>query len=149
MKKIIFLLLIPFLLSATIMNKNGIVTKTSHYNVNSTIKMITDEAYKLGFTEYEIIDHKKNYYENYKRTINDDKLILFTKYTICSRLLDFDPAAGLDLPLRILVYIGKDEKVYVKYRDPKFLKNIYNVGNIRETDIMSKKLDRITDLVKN
>lgn len=149
MKKIFFLLLIPFLLSATTMNKNGIVTKISHYNVDKTIKMITNAAYKLGFTEYEIIDHKKNYYENYKRVINDDKLILFTKYTICSRLLDFDPAAGLDLPLRVLVYVGKDKKVYVKYRDPKFLKNIYNVGNIRETTTMSKKLDKITNLIKN
>jgi uncharacterized protein (DUF302 family) len=148
MKKIIFLFFIPLFLYATNMNKNGIVTKISRYNVDKTIKVITNEAYKLGFTEFQIIDHKKNYYENYKKVINEDKLILFTKYTVCSRLLDFDPSVGLDLPLRILVYVGRDKKVHVKYRDPKFLKNIYNVGNLKETTLMSKKLDKITNLVK-
>jgi|GEM_PF-3704880 uncharacterized protein (DUF302 family) len=148
MKKIIILFFIPLFLYATNMNKNGIVTKISRYSVDKTIKVITHKAYKLGFTEFQIIDHKKNYYENYKKVINEDKLILFTKYTVCSRLLDFDPSVGLDLPLRILVYVGKDKKVHVKYRDPKFLKNIYNVGNLKEMTLMSKKLDKITNLVK-
>ena len=144
MKKIIIFLLVPLFLFAANMNKNGIVTKESIFGIDKTINHITQEAYKSGFTDFEIIDHKKNYLENNHKNINEVRLILFKKYTICSRLLDSDPAVGLDLPLRVLVYQGKDDKIYIKYRDPKFLKNIYNVGNYKETDIMSKKLDNIT-----
>lgn len=147
--KYLALLFFPIFLFASTMNKNGIVTKTSSYNVDKTIKMITKEAYKSGFTEFEIIDHQKNYFENYNKSIGEIKLILFKKYTTCSRLLDFDPSVGLDLPLRILVFKGKDEAVYIKYREPKYLKNIYNIKNLRETDVMSKKLDKITNLQVN
>lgn len=147
MMKFLSLFLLPLFLFASSMNMNGIVTKTSPYEVEKTIKLITKGAYKSGFTEFEIIDHQKNYFENYNKSIGEIKLILFKKYTICSRLLDFDPSVGLDLPLRMLVYKGKEDGlVYIKYRDPKYLKNIYNIKNLSETDVMSKKLDKITTL---
>ena len=147
MKKIIFnlLFLLPLTLFAASMNKNGIVTKISNNSVEDTINILKVVANENGVKEFTIIDHKKNANESGKFNMKEAKLIIFDETNLCLNLLKYDPAVGLDLPLKLLVYVGEDEKVYIKYRDPIFLKNIYNLGKTEEALKMSKILDNFTN----
>jgi len=148
MKKIMYILLflLPLTLFATSMNKNGIVTKLSKNSVTDTVNILKIIAKENGAKEFTIIDHKKNVLENAKFKMKDAKLIIFDESNLCLNLLKYDPAVGLDLPLKILIYVGEDENVYIKYRDPLFLKNIYNLGETTEALKMSKILDKFTNI---
>lgn len=146
MRKILLLFLLPFFLFSANMNKHGIVTKMSNNSVDETINKIIMAAKKNGFDDFSIIDHKKNMKDIGAGDIKEAKLIMFLKPNICSNLLKYDPAVGLDLPLRVMVYVGEDNNIYIKYRDPRFLKNIYNIGDKREALVMSSKLDTLTNI---
>jgi len=148
MKKIICILLIllPITLFAASMNKNGIVTKLSNNSVNDTVNILKIIAKENGAKEFTIIDHKKNVIENGKFKMREAKLIIFDESNLCLNLLQYDPAVGLDLPLKLLIYVGEDQNVYIKYRDPIFLKNIYNLGETAEAAKMSKILDKFTNI---
>lgn len=148
MKKIIFILFIifPLFLFSATMNKNGIVTKLSHNSVDKTIEKLLNIVRERGFKDFTVIDHKKNAIENGTNIKNEAKLIIFSESNACTDLLKYDPAVGLDLPIKLLVYVAEDKKVYIKYRDPKFLKNIYNIGDAKAAIIMSKTLDKFTNL---
>jgi len=142
MKKFIYILLfiLPITLLCTPMNKNGIVTKLSINSVNETVNILSTIIKEYGIKNFTIIDHKQNAIDMGQFNINEAKLIIFEESAICINLLQHDPAAGLDLPLKILIYEAEDKKVYIKYRDPKFLKNIYNLGDTKEALIMSDLL---------
>jgi uncharacterized protein (DUF302 family) len=99
-----------------------------------------------GLEDFTIIDHKKNAIEHGTNIKNEAKLIIFSGSNSCINLLKLDPSVGLDLPIKVLVYAAEDNKVYIKYRDPKFLKNIYNLGNAEEATAMSKTLDKFTNI---
>lgn len=148
MKKIIYILLVlfPITLFAASMNKNGIVTKLSNNSVNDTVNILKIIAKENGSKEFTIIDHKKNVIENGKFEMKEAKLIIFDESNLCINLLKYDPAVGLDLPLKLLIYEGEDKNVYIKYRDPIFLKNIYNLGETTEAAKMSKILDKFTNI---
>lgn len=148
MKKIIFnlLFLFPLTLFAASMNKNGIVTKLSKNSVTDTVNILKIIAKENGAKEFTVIDHKKNVLENGKFEIREAKLIIFDESNLCLNLLKYDPAVGLDLPLKILIYVAEDKKVYIKYRDPRFLKNIYNLGKTEEALKMSEILDKFTNI---
>ncbi len=148
MKKIIYILLfiLPITLFSATMNKNGIVTKISKNSVSDTIDILSVIVKKNGSKKFTIIDHKQNALERGKFNMEEAKLIIFAESNICLNLLKIDPAVGLDLPLKILVYKAQDKQVYIKYRDPKFLKNIYNLGDTKEAHKMSAILDKLTNI---
>lgn len=142
---LICFLLIPLTFFGAIMNKNGIVTKQSEKDVQTTVQNFLDNAAKNDIQGFTIINHKQNANNRGFARAKDAILIIFDELNVCLDLIQYDPAVGLDLPLKILVYEDEDEKVYIKYRDPKFLKNIYNIGNAKEAQKMSHLLDRLTN----
>jgi len=147
MKKIIFILfIIPLTLFSATMNKNGIVTKLSNNSVNETVNILLIIVKEYGAKDFTIIDHQQNANRHGNFNMQEEKLIIFSESNICLSLLKIDPAVGLDLPLKILVYKAEDKKVYIKYRDPRFLKNIYNLGDTKEAQQMSKILDNFTNI---
>jgi len=148
MKNIIYILLfiLPISLFSASMNKNGIVTKLSNNSVDETVNMLSIIVKEHGVREFTIIDHKQNAIDKGLLGVGEAKLIIFEESNICINLLKHDPAVGLDLPLKILIYEAQDKKVYIKYRDPKFLKNIYNLGNTKEALKMSNILDKFTNI---
>ena len=148
MKKIIYalLLILPITLFSASMNKNGIVTKLSKNSVDETVNMLTIIVKEHGAKGFTIIDHKQNAIDRGQFNMGEAKLIIFEESNICLNLLQHDPAVGLDLPLKVLIYEAEDKKVYIKYRDPRFLKNIYNVGDTKEATKMSDLLDKFTNI---
>ena len=149
MKRFIFILLmLPWALFGVEMNHQGIVTKVSNKNVNDTIGVIEQMVNKMkpkGMNLFAIIDHQANAKNAGGAALDEAKLIIFGNPSVGLNMLNYDPAVGLDLPLKVLVYKGKDGKVMVKYRDPKFFKNIYNVGDAKEAMKMSGALNKFTD----
>ncbi len=142
----ILLFILPISLFGASMNKNGIVTKLSNNSVAETVNMLSIIVKEHGVRRFTIIDHKQNAINKGLFGVGEAKLIIFEESNICINLLKYDPAVGLDLPLKILIYEAQDKKVYIKYRDPRFLKNIYNLGDTKEALKMSNILDKFTNI---
>lgn len=149
MKRFVFILLmLPWALFGVEMNHNGIVTKESNKSVDDTIAVIEGMVKKMqpkGMNLFAIIDHQANAKNAGGAVLDEAKLIIFGNPKVGLYMMTHDPAVGLDLPLKVLVYKNKEGKVIVKYRDPKFFKNIYNVGGANEAMKMSGALDKFTE----
>lgn len=149
MKRLVFvLLMLPWALFGSEMNHHGIVTKVSNKSVNDTMNVIAGMVEKMkpkGMNLFTIIDHQANAKNAGGAVLDEAKLIIFGNPSVGLFMMTHDPAVGLDLPLKVLVYKTKDGKVLVKYRDPKFFKNIYNVGGAKEAMKMSGALNKFTN----
>ena len=109
------------------MDKNGIVTKESFVDVNTTINRLEKIINRKGITNFNRINHAKNSRNAGAKDVADAELLIFGKPAVGLKMMRKDPKAGLDLPLKILAYVAKDGKVYVSYRDTAFYGEIYNL----------------------
>lgn len=64
--------------------------------------------------------------------LQDEVLLVLGSPTIGTTLMRADPAVGLDLPLRVLVF-DKDGISVLAYRDPQQLTNLFELHGARET----------------
>lgn len=147
MKKILLALAItlPLSMFAADMDSNGIVTKKSNNDVTTTINIIEDFVKMKGLTLFNRINHQLNSKKAGGAELKPAEVIIFGNPKMGLKLMTKDPKAGLDLPLKILAYEGKDGNVYVSYRDVKFFDKIYNITDCKVGSKMSGMLDKLTD----
>jgi len=129
------------------MNKHGIVTKESAVDVNTTINRLENIIKKKGITLFNRINHAQNSRNTGASSVPDAELLIFGKPKVGLKMMSKDPRAGLDLPLKILAYEGKDGKVYVTYRDVSFYGQIYNLQGCKVHHKMSKILDKLSTVI--
>ena len=129
------------------MDKHGIVTKESAVDVNTTINRLEKIIKKKGITLFNRINHAENSRNTGAKNVPDAELLIFGKPAVGLKMMLKDPRAGLDLPLKILAYEGKDGKVYVTYRDVSFYGQIYNLEGCKVHHKMSKILDKLSAVI--
>ncbi len=142
MKKIVLgllLLIVPLLVNA-----NDLIVKTSSYSVNQTVSNIEDALKKhKGINIFTIIDHQ----DGAKKAglkLNEEKVIVFGNPKLGTLLMLKDPKAGLDLPLKILVYKDNHQKTQIVYRDPQKWKKGFDLEGCKLINKMVKVLNKVT-----
>lgn len=147
MKKTLLALAItlPLSMFAAEMDANGIVTKKSNNDVTTTINIIEDFVKMKGLTLFNRINHQLNSKKAGGADLKPSEVIIFGNPKMGLKLMTKDPKAGLDLPMKILAYEGKDGNVYVSYRDVKFFDKIYDTKGCKVSPKMSGMLDKLTD----
>ncbi|HIP47490.1 MAG TPA: DUF302 domain-containing protein [Lutibacter sp.] len=130
------------------MDSNGIVTKPSFVNVKTTMDRLEKIISKTkGISLFNRINHAENSRNAGAINVVDTEVIIFGNPKVGLKMLEKDPKAGLDLPLKIVAYQAKDGKVYVSYRSVSFYGNIYNLGECEAKNIMNNKLNKISDII--
>ena len=129
------------------MDKNGIVTKESFVDVNTTINRLEKIIAKKGITNFNRINHAQNSRNAGAKDVADAELLIFGKPAVGLKMMGKDPKAGLDLPLKILAYVAKDGKVYVSYRDTAFYGEIYNLEGCKVHKKMSGILNKLSSVI--
>jgi uncharacterized protein (DUF302 family) len=79
-----------------------------------------------GFTVFRVIDHSGTA-EKVGVQMPDSKLVMFGKPTVGAAVMVAAPLAGLDLPLKVLVWEDGNKAVAVSYNSPAFLAERYRV----------------------
>jgi uncharacterized protein (DUF302 family) len=143
MKKLLLLLVLGLSLHA-----NDIIIKESALDVNQSVEKLKTVLIDKGFTVFAIIDHHQNAAE-VNMPLPEAKVILFGNPKGGTVLMQEDIVAGLDLPLRVLVYQDNDSKIKVAYRNGTWLKEHYALKN----DALIGKIDgglemMITEAIK-
>ncbi len=143
MKKIVLaftLLVAPLWVSA-----NNLIVKTGTLSVNDTIaKIETIVKGHKGMGVFTIIDHQAGA-KKVGLEMPQEKVILFGNPKLGTKLMSKDPQAGLDLPLRVLVYQDKEGKTKIVYTDPTKWQEGFALKECKLIDKMVKVLDTITD----
>jgi uncharacterized protein (DUF302 family) len=98
----------------------GITTKNSGTSVAETVDRLTNVITDRGFTLFRIIDHSGTA-ERVGVQMPDSKLVMFGRPNVGAGVMLAAPTAGLDLPLKVLVWENGDGAVSVSYNSPTFM----------------------------
>jgi uncharacterized protein (DUF302 family) len=95
---------------------NGVVTVESNYSVAETVSRIKDDVAKKGITLFGVID-QDDLGNAAGNSVQPSKLVMFGNPALGTTFITANPEAGLDWPVRVLVYEGKDGAVFAAYTD--------------------------------
>ena len=138
MKKILTLVALGTSLMA-----NDIIVKESCRNVSETADNIRTIVSKKGLATYAIINHSGNA-KMVNLKLNESKMVVFGSPSLGTNLMQQDMTAGLDLPLRVLVYKDSDGKVKMAYRDGSWIANKHIVNAPKKVEKINKGMEEIT-----
>ena len=106
-------------------------TVESPYSVDTTIGRLIDSLFQRGITIFARIDHASN-----ARLVGlelaDEQVLIFGDPRAGTLLMQADPRAGLELPLRLVVW-RQDGVTYVGYEEPEELGEAYDLAGLAET----------------
>jgi uncharacterized protein (DUF302 family) len=95
-------------------------------DVAATVELITAALEQRGITLFATIDHAAGAHRT-GLELADEVVLVFGSPATGTALMQADPRAGLDLPLRMLVW-SQDGATNIAYRDPRGLAEDYNVA---------------------
>jgi uncharacterized protein (DUF302 family) len=110
---------------------DGIITKRSSESVAQTVERLTRLIEDRDFTLFRVIDHSGQA-ERVGVQMPEMKLVMFGKPAVGASVMLASPLAGLDLPLKVLVWEDGNGAVSVSYNSPVFLVERHHVeGTLR------------------
>ena len=95
----------------------SVTTKPSSMSVAATVDRLTHVIEDRGFTLFRVIDHSGTA-EGVGLPMPDMKLVMFGNPTKGAAVMLTAPLAGLDLPLKVLVWEDGNGAVSVSYNSP-------------------------------
>jgi uncharacterized protein (DUF302 family) len=124
-------------------NGTGIVTKLSPYSVDDTVTRLADMALERGMKLFAVIDHAAEARQA-GLLLRDTTLVIFGDPVPSTRVMMASPLAGLDLPLRALVWDDAG-KTKISYHEPSALIARHQVSANLATYLSG--VDPLTDAV--
>ena len=98
----------------------GISTKHSSKSVAQTVDGLKGVIADRGFTVFNVIDHRGMAAQGGVQ-MPESKLVMFGKPSVGAAVMVAVPPAGLDFPLKVLVWEDGNGAVSVSYNSPGFL----------------------------
>lgn len=123
-----------------------IVKKASKYDVETTMNRFELLLKSKGMEIFARIDHKANATE-VGMQMNENSVIVFGKPQVGTNIMLMDPAAGLDLPLRVAVYEDSDHRTWIAYRNPESFKHDFGLDQCKTIDQLKYILEALTSQV--
>jgi len=95
---------------------DGVVTVKSDYSVADTVARIRGDVLKKGIKFFGVIDQAK-LGKDAGNDVKPSRLVMFGNPALGTTFITSNPEAGLDWPVRVLVYQTSDGTVYAAYSD--------------------------------
>lgn len=94
---------------------SGLITVESFFSVEKTVERLTKAMQEKGLKIFNTIDHQKGA-ESIGETLNPTTLIIFGSPKVGTSLMKCSQTAGLDLPLKMLVWENDEGDVFLTYQ---------------------------------
>ena len=107
--------------------ENGIVTIPSHQSVDRTVQKIEEILQAKGVKLFALIDHSGEA-EKAGMHMRSTKLLIFGNPKGGTALMQDRQSAGIDLPLKALVWEDADGKIWLSYNDPAWIAQRHGLG---------------------
>ncbi len=148
MRKILILVTALFLVPAMSHadDENGMVTKKSPHSVQETVKRLKDAIGDVKpVSVMAEVDHQKNA-EKVDMKLRPTYLVLFGNPKLGTQLFTSNQSAGIDLPMKALVWEDADGQVWIGYNDPEWIAERHDIDDRDEVvKKMQGALDKLTD----
>lgn len=128
--------------------RDGIVTVKSRYSVSETVNRIKRSVEEKGITLFGVVDQAKlgNAAGN---KVRPSRLVMFGNPALGTTFITANPLAGLDWPVRVLVYQAKDGSVYAAYTDFSWIAKRHRIqSRDREFAMATQVIEAVTDSVR-
>jgi uncharacterized protein (DUF302 family) len=119
---------------ATAPSADGVISKPSPYSVDETIQRLDEVVRGKDLTVFARIDHRAGAREA-GLDMQDEQVLIFGNPRAGTPLMVARPLAGLDLPLRVLVWRASDGRVWASYQDSAFIARRYGLPDGLEKNI--------------
>jgi uncharacterized protein (DUF302 family) len=120
--------------SETPSSAEGILTRASPFSVQETLEHLLGAIQSHNLHLFAYIDHSGEA-RRVGLTMQEAHVLIFGNPKGGTPLMVASPLLALDLPLKVLVWQSEDQRVWVSYTDPAYLKARYSIpqeliGNI-------------------
>ena len=127
MIKNISLALVTLIASTHSLALESLITVESHYSAKETADRFESIIKDKGFTVFARIDHQKNA-AGVNLTLRPTEVIVFGNPNIGTQLIQCNQLAAIDLPQKALISEDADNKVWLSYNNPQYLKQRHNIA---------------------
>lgn len=134
--------------SAGASSSNGVVTVKSSYSVAETVARIKKDVAKKGIKLFGVIDQSRlgNAAGN---KVAPSKLVMFGNPALGTTFITANPEAGLDWPVRVLVYQTKDGAVYAAYTDFGYIAKRHGISSRdKEFKMATEVVESVTSAIR-
>jgi uncharacterized protein (DUF302 family) len=137
-------LTVLFALSGQAFAVDGLIAVKSAYNAKDTMMRVEDTVKQRGLTVFARIDHAAGAAKMGK-TLRPTELIIFGNPQGGTPLMECAQSAGIDLPLKALVWEDSAGQVWVGYNDPAYLAKRHEAAQCPVVENLRKALGGIVD----
>jgi uncharacterized protein (DUF302 family) len=129
------------------MTDNGLVTRQSARDVPMTLARLTAALEAKGITVFARIDHAEGA-QSVGLSLRPTTVVIFGNPSAGTPLMQAAQTAGIDLPLKALVWQGEDGVVRLTYNDPAWIARRHGLGGEAEkiSDALAKALASFADI---
>ena len=106
---------------------DGILSKRSPFSVAETVSRLTDVMKATGAKVFAVIDQAAEA-RNVGLKLRETQLVIFCNPVAGTPVMEAEPLAALDLPLKIVVSEDDDGKVWMSYLDRNWLASRYDLS---------------------
>jgi uncharacterized protein (DUF302 family) len=123
---------------------NSTISIESQYSAKETADRFVSIINNKGLTLFARIDHQKNAAQvNLK--IRATEVIIFGNPKIGTPLMQCSQEVAIDLPQKVLIRKGANNKTWITYNNPEYIKNRHNIeGCDQVINEISKALDALS-----
>jgi uncharacterized protein (DUF302 family) len=123
---------------------NDIIIKESSCSVDTTVQKIKGILAVRNLNLFSVTNHQKNAASTGVE-MNESQLVVFGNPKLGTSIMNKDMTVGLDLPMKVLVYKDKDNKVKMAFRDGTWLAKEHSLTIPKRMVKMNKVMNMITD----
>jgi uncharacterized protein (DUF302 family) len=109
------------------MPENGLFTLPSAHDFATTLERLTRALGEKNITIFARIDHAAGA-ASVRLALRPTTLVVFGNPLAGTPLMQANQTAGIDLPLKALVWQGADDAVYLTYTDPSWIAARHELG---------------------
>jgi uncharacterized protein (DUF302 family) len=110
------------------MPAKGLVTLRSAHDVATTVERLTKELESRGITVFAHIDHAEGA-ADVGLKLRPTALVIFGNPAAGTPLMQAAQTAGIDLPLKALIWQGADGAAHLTYNDPAWIADRHALGS--------------------
>lgn len=126
MIKFISLGVIMFTASFAVSAEESVIKYESSYSVKETANRFESIAESKGFTLFTRVDHQKNA-ASVNMDLRPTEVIIFGNPKVGTLLMQCAQDVAIDLPQKVLITEDVNQKVWLSYNNPSYLKERHNM----------------------
>ncbi|TEW52356.1 DUF302 domain-containing protein [Psychromonas algicola] len=126
MKKIISLLALSFFASGYANATESLISVASHHSAKQTADKFVSIVEKKGLTLFARIDHQKNA-AGADLKLRETEVIIFGNPKVGTPIMQCSQQSAIDFPQKILVWTDADNKTWLSYNNPEYIKERHNI----------------------